>query len=407
MADYGKLPASAKLHPKPFKAHIDEEKLEAMKTLLKLSPIGPAVFENTSKDQGESLVTGKERRYGMRRDWLIDAKEHWLGSFDWRKHEDHINSFPQFTVPVTGDDGVTIDVHFMALFSENPDAVPIGFFHGWPGSFLEFLGIFGILKERYSPKDLAVPYRCAELARAAELMHKLMVGIGFESGYLAQGGDIGSSIARHLAVNYDACRGMHLNAYFTGPPKDEEKAKQMDDFERKVMARGGAWRETGMAYAMEHSTRTGTIGLALSSSPLALLAWIGEKFLEWTDDDPPLETILESVTLYWLTETFPRCIYPYRGMFAGTRPPLVYVGKPSEYSLFPKELVPVPKSWAAATANIVSYAQHQKGGHFAALEQPAELLADVEEWVPKAWHGSAVPEESSSAKGNAGGVPKM
>ncbi|KAK0769538.1 hypothetical protein LTR91_020100 [Friedmanniomyces endolithicus] len=407
MADYGKLPASAKLHPKPFKAHIDEEKLEAMKTLLKLSPIGPAVFENTSKDQGESLVTGKERRYGMRRDWLIDAKEHWLGSFDWRKHEDHINSFPQFTVPVTGDDGVTIDVHFMALFSENPDAVPIGFFHGWPGSFLEFLGIFGILKERYSPKDLAVPYRCAELARAAELMHKLMVGIGFESGYLAQGGDIGSSIARHLAVNYDACRGMHLNAYFTGPPKDEEKAKQMDDFERKVMARGGAWRETGMAYAMEHSTRTGTIGLALSSSPLALLAWIGEKFLEWTDDDPPLETILESVTLYWLTETFPRCIYPYRGMFAGTRPPLVYVGKPSGYSLFPKELVPVPKSWAAATANIVSYAQHQKGGHFAALEQPAELLADVEEWVPKAWHGSAVPEESSSAKGNAGGVPKM
>ncbi|KAK1062042.1 hypothetical protein LTR12_014501 [Friedmanniomyces endolithicus] len=424
MADYGKLPASAKIHPKPFEAHIDEEKLQAMKTLLKLSPIGPAVFENTSKDQGESLVTGKERKYGMRRDWLIDAKEHWLGKFDWRKHEDHINSFPHFTVPVTGDDGVTIEVHFMALFSENPDAVPIGFFHGWPGSFLEFLGIFGILKERYSPKDL--PYHVLapslpgytyssgppvdadyNVVKVGDLMHKLMVGIGFESGYLAQGGDIGSSIARHLAANYDACRGMHLNAYFTGPPKDEEKAKQMDDFERKVMARGGAWRETGMAYAMEHSTRTGTIGLALSSSPLALLAWIGEKFLEWTDDDPPLEQILESVTLYWLTETFPRCIYPYRGMFAGTRPPLVYVGKPSGYSLFPKELVPVPRSWAAATANIVSYAQHQKGGHFAALEQPAELLADVEEWVPKAWHGSAASEESDSAKGNAGAVAKM
>ncbi|KAK0910435.1 hypothetical protein LTR91_017110 [Friedmanniomyces endolithicus] len=406
MADYSKLPASAKLHPKPFKAHIDEEKLQAMKTLLKLSPIGPAVFENTSKDQGESLVTGKERRYGMRRDWLIDAKEHWLGSFDWRKHEDHINSFPQFTVPVTGDDGVTIEVHFMALFSENPDAVPIGFFHGWPGSFLEFLGIFGILKERYSPKDL--PYHVIapslpgytyssgppvdadySVVKAADLVHKLMVGIGFGSGYLAQGGDIGSSIARHLAVNYDACRGMHLNAYFTGPPKDEEKAKQMDDFERK------------------HSTRTGTIGLALSSSPLALLAWIGEKFLEWTDDDPPLEKILGSVTLYWLTETFPRCIYPYRGMFAGPRPPLVYVGKPSGYSLFPKELVPVPRSWAAATANIVSYAQHQKGGHFAALEQPVELLADVEEWVPKAWHGSAASEETEAAKGSAGAASKM
>ncbi|TKA74466.1 hypothetical protein B0A55_05240 [Friedmanniomyces simplex] len=424
MANFSKIPASAKLHPKPFKAHVDDEKLEAMKTLLKLSPIGPAVFENTSKNQGESLVSGKDRKYGMRRDWLANAKDHWLGSFDWRKHEDHINSFPHFTVPVTGDDGITIDVHFMALFSENPEAVPIGFFHGWPGSFLEFLGIFGILKERYSPKDL--PYHVIapslpgytyssgppvdadyNVVQAGDLMHKLMVGLGFGSGYLAQGGDIGSIIGRHLAAKYDACRGMHLNAYFTGPPKDEEKAKQIDDFERKVMARGGAWRETGMAYAMEHSTRTGTIGLALSASPLALLAWIGEKFLEWTDDDPPLEQILESVTLYWLTDTFPRCIYPYRGMFEKDRPPPEYVSKPSGYSLFPKELVPVPRTWAAGTANIVSYGQHQKGGHFAAMEQPAELLADVEEWVPKAWNGKSEAQESGSAKGNGEWVPKM
>ena len=135
MADYGKIPASAKLQPKPFKADVDDEKLQHMKDLLKLSPIGPAVFENTSKDQGANSLAPTNRRYGMRRDWLINAKDHWLSNFDWRKHEDHINSFPNFTVPVTDDDGVTIDVHFMALFSEKADAVPIAFYHGWPGRY--------------------------------------------------------------------------------------------------------------------------------------------------------------------------------------------------------------------------------------------------------------------------------
>ncbi|KAK5681832.1 hypothetical protein LTS10_006365 [Elasticomyces elasticus] len=403
MADYGKIPSSAKLQPKPFKAHVDDEKLQAMKTLLKYSPIGPATFENTAEDQGESLVSGRNRKYGMRRDYLTNAKEVWLNEFDWRKHEDHINSFPQYTVPVTDDDGITIDVHFMALFSEKPDAIPIGFFHGWPGSFLEFLELFGILKDKYSPKDL--PYHVIapslpgyayssgppvdqnySVNQMCDHMHKLMVGLGFESGYLAQGGDIGSFVGRYLAATYDACKGMHLNAYMVGPPDREDKMNDVDEYEKQVMQRGPAWRETGMAYGIEHATRPGTIGLVLSSSPLALLAWIGEKFLEWTDDDPPLDKILESITLYWLTETFPRCIYPYRVLMSGKRE-TPYVSKPSGYSLFPKELVPVPKSWAAATANIVSYSQHKKGGHFAAMERPADLLADVEEWVPKAWKG--------------------
>ncbi|KAK3110831.1 hypothetical protein LTR53_014483 [Teratosphaeriaceae sp. CCFEE 6253] len=405
MADYGKIPASATLEPKAFTAHIDDEKLEAMKTILKYSPIGPAVYENTAEDQGESVVAGRSRKYGMRRDWLVNAKDHWLNSFDWRKHEDRLNTFPQYTVPITDDQGVTIDVHFMALFSEKPDAIPIGFYHGWPGSFQEFLGIFTLLKDRYSPKDL--PYhviapslpgytyssgppldRDYRVSQAGDVMHKLMLGLGFDA-YLAQGGDIGSFIGRYLASKYDACKGMHLNAYMNGPPKDEAKAKQMDEFEASVIPRGQAWRETGMAYGQEHATRPGTIGLVLSSSPLALLAWIGEKFLEWTDDDPPLDQILESVTLYWLTDTFPRCIYPYRELVAKDRPPPSFVDKPSGYSLFPKELVPVPRTWAEGTANIVSYGQHKKGGHFAAMERPADLLADVEEWVPKAWKGGS------------------
>lgn len=317
MADYSKVPASAKLQPKPFKAHVDEEKLQHMKQLLKLSPIGPAVFENSSKKQGENLMSNTERKYGMRRDWLSNAKDYWLNNFDWRKHEDYINSFPNFTVPVTDDDGITTDLHFMALFSEKPEAVPIAFYHGWPGSFLEFLKIFELLRKRYSPKDLpfhvvapSIPgygYSSGppvdvdyNLERASSVLNKLMIGLGFESGYLSQGGDLGSFISRTQAFKYDSCKSMHLNMCAV-PPDVKKKDLPMDESEKKAVPRGDEFNSKGFAYAMEHGTRTATIGLALSASPLAMLSWIGEKFLEWTDEDPALDDILESVSLYWLT----------------------------------------------------------------------------------------------------------
>ena len=88
----------------------------------------------------------------------------------------------------------------------------------------------------------------------------------------------------------------------------------VDELEKKAVRNGDQFYNTGTAYALEHGQRTGTIGLALSSSPLALLSWIGEKFLEWTDEDPPIDKILESVTFDWMTDTFPRCIYQYRGV---------------------------------------------------------------------------------------------
>ncbi|KAK4546407.1 hypothetical protein LTR36_002084 [Oleoguttula mirabilis] len=403
MADYSKIPASAKLQPKPFTAHVDNEKLQHMRELLKLSPIGPAVFENSSKDQGENLMSTTDRKYGMRRDWLSNAKEHWLNKFDWRKHEDHINSFPNFTVPVTDDDGITTDLHFMALFSEKADAVPIAFYHGWPGSFLEFLKIFELLRKRYSPKDLPFHVVAPSLPgygyssgppvdadytieQASSVLNKLMIGLGFESGYLSQGGDLGSFVSRTQAFKYDSCKSMHLNMCVV-PPQVRKKDLPMSEIEKKAIPRGDEFQSTGFAYAMEHGTRTGTIGLVLSASPLAMLAWIGEKFLEWTDEDPALDDILESVSLYWLTDTFPRCIYPYRGIMSGPRPPQ-YVEKPSGFSFFPKEISPFPQSWVAETCNLVAYSQHSSGGHFAAMEKPEELLADVEDWVKKVWKGA-------------------
>jgi len=126
------------------------------------------------------------------------------------------------------------------------------------------------------------------------------------------------------------------------------------------------------------------------------LSWIGEKFLDWTDEDPSLDEILSSVTLYWLTETFPRCIYPYRGNSGDSEEPKIskasgkgrdrpYVEKPSGYSFFPKELMPMPRSWVATNCNLVHSGLHTSGGHFAAMEKPDELLSDFEQYVAKAW----------------------
>lgn len=123
---------------------------------------------------------------------------------------------------------------------------------------------------------------------------------------------------------------------------------------------------------------------------------IGEKFLEWTDTDPSLDTILESVTLYWLTSSFPRAMYPY--IQSGGRPtskhpgdtpatgnvhadPNYFCEKPLGYSWFPKELAPVPVSWVKTTGNLVWHRSHESGGHFAAMERPDALLGDVEEFV--------------------------
>ncbi|KAK3701225.1 hypothetical protein LTR37_015604 [Vermiconidia calcicola] len=365
MADYAKIPSSATLDVKPFKAHVEDEKLQHFKDLLKLSPIGPATFENTKTD----------RRYGMKRDWLTDAKKYWGNEYDWRKCEDRINSFPNFKASVKDTEGNTIEVQFLALFSEKEDAVPIAFFHGWPGSITEFLDLMDILRKRHSPKDL--PYHVIvpslpgyayssgppqdqdygiEIATGA--MNNLMVGLGFGSGYLAQGGDIGSFVSRILAVGYDSCKGMHLNMMSLAPPENASELP-VDELEAKALPRGKEFFDTGFA--------------------------IGEKFLEWTDEDPPLEKILDDVTLYWMTDTFPRCIYPYRGLQSRTARDTPYVEKPSGYSLFQYELFPIPKSWAATSCNLVSYAQHENGGHFAAMERPEVLLADVEEYIKKAW----------------------
>ena len=217
-----------------------------------------------------------------------------------------------------------------------------------------------------------------------------MHGLGFGDGYIAQGGDIGSYTCRFLS-KYPSCKAIHLNfSRMDKPPNVPDS--EMNSKEAQGLSRATDFGERASAYALEHGTRPATIGFVLSSSPVALFAWIAEKFLTWTDETPPLDEILDSVTLYWFTQSFPRCIYPYRQFHATKSSPWVihgdpnyYIEQPLGYSYFPMELSPMPKAWVQTTGHLVWSAQHDKGGHFAAMELPELLLNDVEEFAKQVW----------------------
>lgn len=170
------------------------------------------------------------------------------------------------------------------------DALPISFFHGWPGSFLEFMGLLQVMRKRYTPETL--PYhlivpslvgytlssgpptdRDWSVADTARIMHKLLMSLGLNDGYVSQGGDVGSAVARMLGVHYEECKAVHLNYDSTRGKPEGVDDDALTDFEKEGMERAKDWSQKGTAYAMEHGTRPSTIGLALSTNPLALLAW--------------------------------------------------------------------------------------------------------------------------------------
>ncbi|KAL6920604.1 hypothetical protein ACHAP8_007378 [Fusarium lateritium] len=388
MADsYAQVPSGALVQPRPFKVTIDDEKVDELKLLIKLGKIAPPTYESTQK----------EKNFGITHQWLTDAKAAWM-KFDWRAAEKHINSYNHWIVPIHDTKGA-FDMHFTGIFSKKPDAVPLVMVHGWPGSFLEFLKILSILKNRYTPETLPYHVIVPSLPGFAfsskppmdkdfgaedftRLINTLMVQLGFGSGYIAQGGDLGSMVARQLVANYEECKAMHINLCMIPEPADVKG--EITEAEKKALVRGEEFAKRGSAYAMTHATKPSTIGLVLSSSPLALLAWIGEKFRDWTDEEPPIDETLTSVSLYWLTDTFPTSIYAYRQIPAfGGAParPEPKITKPFGYSWFPQEIAPKPVAWAATLGNLVYYKRHERGGHFAALERPEELLEAVDEFV--------------------------
>ncbi|GIJ86533.1 hypothetical protein Asppvi_005422 [Aspergillus pseudoviridinutans] len=386
-------PGNVLTHLEPFTLHVSEEELEHFKKLLEMSNIGPTTWWNQQDDS----------RFGVSREWLLKAKDIWLSTFDWRKHEVYINNFPNFKVTIKETDSCQIDVHFAALFSKRKDAIPIVFLHGFPSSFMDFLPMMDLLRNKYTPESL--PYHIIApslpdyglsgslsqnlemtLERAASIMNGLMIALGFEKGYVAQGGDLGSMIARLMSVNHKECKAFHVNMLTLEPGSAPPSTDCLAPEDLRILERTLKWQQDGLAYALEHGTRPATVGLAISSSPLSLLAWLGEKLLEWTDprEQLPLDTILGLISFYWFTQTFPRSLYHanlVKNYSVGIPHP-ISTEKPLGYSMFAYDLAVLPKPWVQEIyPNLAFFNAHSKGGHFASLERPSEFLEDIERFL--------------------------
>ena len=317
---FSTLPSSVSSSIKPFTISVPQVDLQHLKDLLKLTPLPSESYENSEP--------GSDRQYGLRRDWLASAKSYWENEFSWRDVETQLNSFPHFQTAVKDKLG-EFNVHFVALFSEEPDAVPMLMLHGWPGSFMEFLGILDILKSKYTPQTLpyhiiipslpgytfstlpSPPVDFSQIDCARVFNSLATTALGFKS-YIVQGGDVGSRVARCMGVNHPECAAVHLNMCGISQPPDEKVKGDISDIEKEGLKRWKEWQATGTAYAMEHATRPATIGTVLASSPIAVLAWVGEKFLDWTDEDPSVHTIIEAASLYWLTKCTHTNLWSYR-----------------------------------------------------------------------------------------------
>ncbi|SDC35123.1 Pimeloyl-ACP methyl ester carboxylesterase [Geodermatophilus telluris] len=326
--------------------------------------------------------------------WLREVCRYWAEDYDWTVVQSRLNAVPQATTVVDG-----LSVHFLHVRSPHEGALPLVLTHGWPGSVLEFLDVLGPLTDPEDPRDafsVVVPslpgYGWSGKpttpgwgpARTADAWAELMSRLGYER-FGAQGGDIGSFVSANLGARHpDRLVGVHLNMVVTGPPEGQT---QFDEREQHALDRLRTFRTEGSSYSQQHRTRPQTLGYGLTDSPVGQAAWILEKFAAWTDcDGDPvtalgIDRLLDDVSVYWFTRTATSSARMYWEMARAPQEREPQVGVPTGVSMFPHEIFQPPRAWVQRQlTDLRAWREHDSGGHFAALERPAELVADVREF---------------------------
>jgi epoxide hydrolase len=332
--------------------------------------------------------------YGIALEYVRELAEYWRTGYDWREHERRLNAFPQFTTVIDGQ-----NIHFLHVRSAEPGALPLIMTHGWPGSVAEFLQVIGPLTDPAAhggdPAEafhLVVPAipgygfsgptkeRGWNVGRVARAWDELMSRLDYRR-YGAQGGDWGSSISRELGVIVpEHLIGVHLNMLLPYVPDGQD---DLTDDERERAERLRRFRTTGSGYGAIQSTRPQTLAYGLTDSPAGQLAWIVEKFGEWTDGDSPDDAVdrdqlLTNVMLYWLTGTAGSSarLY-YEAARSGSWGPPAPSAAPTGVAVFPAEIARPVRRFADRFNNIVHWTEFDRGGHFAAMEEPDLLVGDV------------------------------
>jgi pimeloyl-ACP methyl ester carboxylesterase len=377
-----------------FEVHVPEEKLVDLHRRIAATR-WPSKELVTDRSQGVQLAT------------IQELARYWTADYDWRECEARLNALPQFTAEIDG-----VDIHFIHVKSPHAEAMPLIITHGWPGSVIELLGVVGPLTEPtahggraedafhlvlpslpgygFSAEPTEVGWSVARIARAwAELMHRL----GY-TRYVAQGGDVGAAVTDAMGRQAPAgLLGIHMNLLLAGlaggyPSPNPSEA------ERAALDAIATFNTSGRAYLIEQNTRPQTIGYALLDSPVALAAWmldhdtdsyykISHAFL---DKQPSghltRDAILDNISLYWLTGTGASAAREYwentQAAAHSAGQPRPEVKLPVGFTTFPGEIWRTPRSWVDKSYPNVSYFHEaDKGGHFAAWEEPEVFAAEI------------------------------
>ncbi len=365
---------------RPFRIDVPEQQLEDLRARLALTRL-PEQETPDDWSQGVPLA------------YMRDILDYWRSDYDWRRAEANLNAFDGFLTEIDG-----LDIHFLHVRSPEPDALPLVMTHGWPGSVCEFLEVIGPLADPashggdpadafhvvcpalpgygFSGKPTAPGWGVEKIADAwAELMKRL----GYD-GYVAQGGDWGSAVTTAIGIrDTDHCKAIHVNMVSARPDPIDDN---LSELEQRGLAGMKHYQDWDSGYSKQQSTRPQTLGYGLVDSPIGQAAWIMEKFWAWTDCDGHPENalsrdkMLDDVMMYWLTASgasSARLYWESFGSFSAGE-----VQTPTGCSIFPKEIFVCSRRWAENRyKNIIYWNELDRGGHFAAFEQPALFVDEL------------------------------
>jgi len=320
--------------------------------------------------------------------------EHWRSRYDWRRCEARLNALGQFKTEIEG-----LGVHFLHVRSPHPNALPLLITHGWPGSVIEFMKVIepltnptahgGSADDAFHVVAPSLPgYGFSDkpsragwnLQRIGEAWIALMARLGY-ARWVAQGGDWGSAVTTTIGhIRPAACAAIHVNMPVVRPSAEEIAAATPR--EQAALAAIAHYSDKDSGYAKEQSTRPQTLGYGLADSPVGQAAWIYEKMWAWTDnrgqpeDALSLDEMLDNIMLYWLPGAGASSARLYWESFAAPR-----AGKlelPVGVSIYPKEIFRPSRRWAEKVmTNIIHWNELDRGGHFAAWEQPELFVTEL------------------------------
>jgi len=378
---------------KPFQVEIPNEELEELRRRI-------AATRSPSKELVE------DRSQGVQLATVQELARYWATDYDWRKCEAKLNALPQFKTEIDG-----VDVHFIHVRSRHDDALPLIMTHGWPGSVIELLETVGPLTDPTAhggqAKDafhLVLPsvpgYGFSgepnevgwDLGRTAQAWAVLMKRIGY-TRYVAQGGDVGAGVTDTMGRQApEGLIGIHTNLLV--PALGGTMPTDTDE-EDAAAAQIATFQQSGNGYFVEMATRPQTIGYALLDSPVALAAWMVDHDTDaynkiaraFVDGEPSgnltRDHILDNVTLYWLTGTGASAARSYWEAYGPDAPaagaqPLPPTAIPFAFTTFPGEIWRTPRSWVEASyPNVIYFNEVDKGGHFAAWEEPQLFTEEI------------------------------